>query len=342
MIEIIQFLCRQLPIPLAASFAVFLILSCSSYHPLPGRDSVGSVRALEVDQPAVKVTFLGNTTVVLSDGETHLMVDGFFSRPGILPVLLGKIGPDRAEIESQLMAGGITRLDGLLVGHAHYDHALDAPLVGQLTDATVIGSPSYGKIHQGYGGDMEKLVVLDQDREVHRFGKFTVTLVLSDHASAHSFLQRAAEGSIEAPLQLPARFHELKCGKVYAIHIDHPEGSVAVTTTAGAQAGQFNGLKADVLMLGVGLISKETEEQKEFYWHETAEALGAPTIVPIHWDSFTRPLDKGLAAMPRLVDNTQASIGWVQEQQGGRHVHIMGLRDHFTLRNRKASISSLP
>lgn len=32
---------------------------------------------------AVKVTFLGTTTLLFDDGETQLMIDGFFTRPSL-------------------------------------------------------------------------------------------------------------------------------------------------------------------------------------------------------------------------------------------------------------------
>jgi uncharacterized protein involved in exopolysaccharide biosynthesis len=42
------------------------------------------------ESPAtLKVTFLGVSTVLLDDGETALMTDGFFSRPGKLQTFLG-------------------------------------------------------------------------------------------------------------------------------------------------------------------------------------------------------------------------------------------------------------
>ena len=44
----------------------------------------------------LSVTFLGVATLLITDGQTSLMTDGFFSRPPLAKVLLGRIGPDPA------------------------------------------------------------------------------------------------------------------------------------------------------------------------------------------------------------------------------------------------------
>ena len=52
----------------------------------------------------ISVTFLGVATLLLDDGETQLMTDGFFSRPGVLSVGLRRIAPDPERIAACLAA----------------------------------------------------------------------------------------------------------------------------------------------------------------------------------------------------------------------------------------------
>jgi hypothetical protein len=54
--------------------------------------------------------FSGTSTLLFSDGETDWMVDAWFSRPGPLRLLLGKIAPDIAAIERGLAANGVGSL----------------------------------------------------------------------------------------------------------------------------------------------------------------------------------------------------------------------------------------
>ena len=56
----------------------------------------------DVPAGAVTVRFTGTSTLLFSDGETRWMVDGWFSRPGPLRVLLGKVAPDLEAIERGL------------------------------------------------------------------------------------------------------------------------------------------------------------------------------------------------------------------------------------------------
>ena len=44
--------------------------------------------------PAVSVTFLGAATLLISDGQTHLLTDGFFTRPPALRVAFGRLRSD--------------------------------------------------------------------------------------------------------------------------------------------------------------------------------------------------------------------------------------------------------
>lgn len=314
--------------------ALLLLTSSCCYHPLRDRKIYPGPFASDSGS-GVKVTYLGNTTILVSDGTTRLMVDGFLSRPEMLPTFFGKIAPNRGVIEKELKLAGVSDLDAVLVGHAHHDHALDAPMVADITHATVVGSESYRFVHLGAGGKMDAnhLITLRAPRESHRFGKFTVTFVESDHVASRFCVQRVIEGNITAPVITPAPFSDFKCGRVYALHIAHPDGTIAVTTTAGAKSGQFSGLKkADVVFLGVGQISKATPKDRDFYWNESVDLLNPHTVIPTHWDAFTRPLSKGLKPMPWIVDNIKKTMKWTRQKGIGRVVRVMNQRDSFLLR----------
>ncbi len=90
--------------------------NCSSTAPATGR---------------LTARFLGTATIVLDDGETSIMTDGFFSRPGKWQLLTGKIGPDAARIDHALSRANVSRLAAVLVAHSHYDHAMDSAAVAK-------------------------------------------------------------------------------------------------------------------------------------------------------------------------------------------------------------------
>ena len=64
----------------------------------------------------VKVTFLGTAALLFDDGETQLLIDGFFSRPSLLKVA-GKIETDKKVVDEVLKRAKVDRLEGA-VRHA--------------------------------------------------------------------------------------------------------------------------------------------------------------------------------------------------------------------------------
>lgn len=321
------------------SLLIISLASCSSYQPLDQADLYPAPLTPK-NNPGVKATFLGNTTILISDGKTNLLVDGFLSRPSALKTLFGFIAPEPKVISRELAFAGITKLDAVLVGHAHHDHALDAPEVSrQMHDAPVMGSKSYSFIHEGAGGKMDKdhLIIVPRDGNCRHFGDFTVTFLRSEHVSSHTFPQRVVEGEITKPLKTPARFSRFNCGEVYVIHIAHPDGTVVVTTTAGARAGQLKGMKADVVFLGVGLLAKETKDKQDSYWQETVGTVHPHTVIPVHWDAFTRKLSNGLKPTPCFADNVKGAMAIVQTKakKQGCTVRLMNLRDSLLLKGGK-------
>lgn len=327
---------KQIKLPFPLVIATLCMTGCAMWHPVERRTADQTPSSVR-HHGGVTATFLGNTTILVSDGETRLLVDGFFSRPGGLKTLVSKIGPDTAELDARMKSLGIDRVDALLVGHAHHDHALDAPWLSQRLGAMVCGSESYAHVHRGHLGaeGCGNLRVVGKDGGEFRIGGFTVRFVPSDHVSPHFLPQRLVEGEIRRPVGSRAWFHEYKCGQVFALHIGHRQGTVAVTTSAGAVEGQFAKLRADALFLGVGLIALEDKALQDRYWRETADALDPQVLIPVHWDDFSRKIGAGgtsLRPMPRFLDRTRDAIRWVEEKAGKRRVCIMDYGEVLTLK----------
>lgn len=321
-------------------FLLVLILmatSCSNWHPVEQRTAEQKPSPRHGGS-GVTATFLGNTTILISDGRTRLLVDGFLSRPDSFQTLFGRIGPDEVELEKRLNEAKIDKLDAVLVAHAHHDHALDAPWVSRRTRAIAYGSKSYAYVHLGHLGPdgKDNLKIVADDGGAFKIGDFVVTFVPSEHVSAHFPPQHLVEDSVTRYVGSRAWFHEYKCGPIFALHIQHRGESLAITTSAGARKGQFSGLKADVVFLGVGLIAKECGDKQELYWKETVKELEARVVVPVHWDNFSKKIGAGsrkLSPMPRLLDNTRGAFDWVERNASGRQVIILDYRESLRIRN---------
>ena len=95
------------------------------------------------------VTFLGVASLLLDDGETAIMTDGFFSRPSLAKVALGKVAPDHARIDAVLARAGVDRLAAVLPVHSHFDHAMDSAVVADRTGAVLVGGESTANVGRG-------------------------------------------------------------------------------------------------------------------------------------------------------------------------------------------------
>jgi L-ascorbate metabolism protein UlaG (beta-lactamase superfamily) len=318
---------------------------CVGYYGGPHRSAAtpGYVLAPEsrLGDRRLTATFLGNTTVLVTDGETALMTDGFFSRPPWWQVLFGRVAPDEAGIRRALARARVERLDAVLVSHSHYDHAMDAPTVARLTGASLVGSESARQIALGGGIPEEDICVVvpepgtgppeKGDADCVRparlpdcrvpagrplcFGKFRVTLVESRHGRSDlGGLLPSGPDRVAEPLRPPARFTDYRAGDVYSIHIDHPLGAVLVHGSAGFRPGALRGYRADVVFLGVALLGEQTPEYVHRYYEEVAGTVGAGTVVPIHWDDFTRGLGEPLRPLPDAITDVTRAIDFLDER----------------------------
>jgi L-ascorbate metabolism protein UlaG (beta-lactamase superfamily) len=267
----------------------------------------------------LSVTFLGVASLLLSDDESAVMTDGFFSRPPLRTVALGKLTPDLARIDSGLRRARVERLDAVLPVHTHYDHALDSAVVADKTGATLVGGESSANIGRGHGLPEDRIRVATPG-EPMTYGAFTLTLVESHHCPPDR-----TPGQITEPVVPPAKLADYKCGEAWSILVEHTSGRTALLQgSAGFVAGSLSGRSADVAYLGVGQLGLQTESYIRTYWAETVQAVGAKRVVVTHWDDFFRPLDKRLRALPYLGDDLEVTMRVLDDlaRQHGVPVHF--------------------
>jgi L-ascorbate metabolism protein UlaG (beta-lactamase superfamily) len=255
--------------------------------------------------PHVTVTFLGVTTLLVSDGETSLMTDGFFSRPGAVATLVGRIAPDADAIARALERAGVRELAAVIPVHSHYDHAMDSPEVAKRTGALLVGSESSANIARGVGFPEPRIRVVTPG-EPMRFGRFEVTLIRSQH-----FPHGMAMGEIREPLIPPARALDYLDGGAFSVLIAHPAGTLLVQGSAGFEPGALAGRRADVVLLGIGALGTRDEAYRKAYWDEVVAPVRPRCVIPIHWDDLTQPLEEPLATAPRLIDDFDATMAFL-------------------------------
>jgi L-ascorbate metabolism protein UlaG (beta-lactamase superfamily) len=268
----------------------------------------------------LKARFMGTSTLLLDDGTDRILLDGFFSRPSLLRSGMGPVTPDLGRIKSALTRIGNPTIRAVLTAHAHYDHALDAPTVARLTNATLVGSRSVKRIADGHGfkGPFEML----RGRQEMQFGAFRVTSLPTPHSPRALF-----PGDIEEALPLTSHVRHYREGGCYSFLLQHGETGILITPGANAEPGDLEGVKADVVFLGTGTLGKQDTTFIDQYWHEAVTQTDARVVIPIHWDNFFRSLDEPLRPLPGIADDFEASMAAVETRAGRRRVALMPLFD---------------
>lgn len=273
-------------------------------------------RAAPGPRADVRVTFLGVSTLLIEDGETAIMTDGFFTRPGGRAVFLGKVEPDRAIIATSLQRAGVTRLAAVIPVHSHYDHALDSPEVARLTGALLVGSESSANIGRGWGLPESQIRIVG-DGDVLSFGRFRVHFITGRHAPSPF-----TGGEIRAPLTPPARANAYLEGTSYTLLIENGERTLLVNASAGFVPGMLRGRRADVAFLGIGTLGRPSQAYLERYWDETIAATGARRVIPVHWDNFFLPLDQPLEPLPRRLGGFDVVMAFLKARSAADGVDL--------------------
>lgn len=254
----------------------------------------------------VTVTFFGSTTLLIDDGETAFMTDGFFSRPSRFSVVTGNLAPDEEVIKATLEKFEIQKLAAVIPLHTHFDHALDSAAVAVKTGALLVGSESAARLGRGYGMDGQSIRVVRPGDQM-TFGKFRVTFI----ASAHSPPERLA-GHVEWNVKSPARVWEYKAGEVFSILVEHEERKFLVHASTNFIHNALKDFRAETVYLGVGTLGKQEDTFRSEYWNETVRAVGARKVVLIHWDNFFRPLDEPLRLQSYTVDDFNGTMDFLK------------------------------
>lgn len=273
-----------------------------------GRPDIGDYRErfdLADAEPdaALSVTWLGVSTLLVDDGTSAVMTDGFFSRPSLVEVGLGRLTPSESRIDDALNRAGVNRLAAVLPVHTHYDHVLDSAVVARRTGARLVGGESAANVGRGHGLSTEDIVIATPG-EALTFGPFAVTLIESHHCPPDRF-----PGEITEPVVPPVKASAYRCGEAWSTLIHHAPSDrrLLIQGSAGFVAGALDGQRAEVAYLGAGQLGVQPEDYITQYWNETVDAVGARRVVLIHWDDFFRPLTEPVRTLPYAIDDLDVS-----------------------------------
>lgn len=268
-----------------------------------------------VEPDALSVTWLGTSTLLISDGETRLMTDAYFSRVSRFAVVTQNLAPDDERIDAMLRQYRVDQLDAVLVVHSHFDHAMDSPVVAMRTGAELVGSESTANVGRG-AGMAESAIRVVMPGEPIRYGEFEVIFLLSDHVPQAAWLDRLTgmNEPISEPLSPPAPVSAWKEGESYALLVRHPQGNILIQGSAGFVDGQLDGYQADLALVSSVGLSRQRDGYVADYVRNTITASGATKVVPIHWDDFFLHWQaENTPPMPLIMEDLEGSFRLLSE-----------------------------
>ena len=254
----------------------------------------------------MKATFFGTTTLLFDDGADQVLFDAHFTRPSLSRYIFGSASTDEATAGALLDTHRVDRLRAIFISHSHHDHLMDAPFVANRTGATLYGSPSALNVARGGGVGEDRLVAF-RGGETFAVGGYEVKVLPSLH-SKPTILNNDLGKTIDAPLVQPARLRSYREGGSFDFLVKAREVTALIRPSFNYIVGQLDGIRADVLFLGVAGLAKADEETERRFFAETVEKVRPRLVIPLHWDNFFSPLGRPARGMPRLIEKTELAF----------------------------------
>jgi L-ascorbate metabolism protein UlaG (beta-lactamase superfamily) len=256
----------------------------------------------------VCVRWLGTAGFVIEHAGHTVLIDPYVTRASLPRCLLAPLRTDRDAVRRHF-----PRADAIVVGHTHFDHALDVPYIARTTGARVFGSRSAAALCLANRVSPDRVEVVEceaggapVEREV---GPFALRFVPSAHSPL--LLGRVPfPGEISDCGDVPMRAEAYRCGAVFGVEIRVGGRTLYHLGSAEVVEAKVAVKNVDLLLMCVaGWTTTRALPER------VGRSLAPGAVLLSHWDDFLRPLDRParlLPAMqlPRLVERlTRAARG---------------------------------
>jgi L-ascorbate metabolism protein UlaG (beta-lactamase superfamily) len=240
-----------------------------------------------LDLPAgLEIEWLGVSGYRLCCEGRTLFVDPYLSRVPFASLVRRRAAlPDPVALKRFVRAPGETV--GVLVGHTHFDHAVDAPAIARMTGCSAYGSGSLAHL-MALHGLADRSVQVEPYR-TYELGPFEVSFTPSVHSKLLLGLAVPYAGELSCEHLDSLSPGAYRCGQVWGISISvagirlYHQGSANLIDDAVRERG------VDVFLAGVAGRSF-TED----YWRRILPLLEPRTVVPTHYDDFFQPLGEDM------------------------------------------------
>lgn len=251
------------------------------------------LEAMRLALPAgLGIEWLGVSGYRLTFEGVSIYVDPYVSRVPLRSLLLRRRAlPDPAMIGRFISAPG--SVAGVLVGHTHFDHAVDAPAIARRFETKAYGSDSLVQLMRLHG--LAEHAVEVEPGHPYELGPFVVRFTRSLHSKLILGRRVPFDGQLtceELDALTPGAY---KCGQVWGIRIEVAGISLYHQGSANLDDAELAHEPVDVFLAGIA-----GREVTPRYWERILPKLDPRLIVPTHYDDFFAPLGESAKFIRRV------------------------------------------
>jgi len=241
-------------------------------------------RALGLPE-GLELEWLGVSGYRMSFEGHTLFIDPYVSRVPLAALVRREPATPDAALIDRFIGRPPGEVVGVLVGHTHFDHAVDAPAIAARFGCRAYGSRSLVRLMALHG--LAEHAVEVQAYERYELGPFTVSFVPSLHSKLILGLAVPFDGELTCDHLEGLNPGAYKCGQVWGIHLEvagvsfYHQGSANLLDDAIRQRG------VDYFLSGVAGRGFTKD-----FWPRILRALEPRVVVPTHYDDFFRALDE--------------------------------------------------
>jgi len=227
----------------------------------------------------LELTWIGTAGFRLAYQGVVVWIDPYVTRLPLGDLLRRRVVPP-AEDE---VARWIDRADAVLVGHTHFDHALDVPAIARRFGCPVYGSSSLRHL-MGLHGLAERAVVVEPRRD-YEVGPFRFHFVPSVHSKLQLGVAIPYAGELTCEHADALTPQAYRCGQVWGLCIEVGGARLYHQGSADLLEDEIVDKGVDVFLCG---LSGRRFTRR--YVERIVRALEPKLVVPTHYDNFFRPL----------------------------------------------------
>lgn len=256
--------------------------------PLKHRDDPGVQHDLNwaragVDLPTgLQVQWLGTAGFRLTYEGTTLLIDPYVSRAPLSRVL----SRHPVDCDGALVDALVPRADAVLVGHTHFDHAVDVPHLALTHGCPVYGSSSAQHLLALHG--RSDLAIAVEPHRSYEIGPFTVRFTPSRHSKLLFGLAVPSDGELTCDSLDHLGAGAYRCGQVWGITVEVGGITIYHQGSADLIDDEIRERGVDVFLCGIaGRVYTDR------FVERVMGALLPDLVVAHHHDDFFRPLKPG-------------------------------------------------